>query len=109
MRWLALAAVVAVALFWPVPEPNWLGVRSAHAGNTDYTVDCFPKGNLEKQLTDKYDESVVSWGIATDGVAIFQLWRNLEKDTWTIVRLDPKGFACLMAAGESWMPVGEYF
>ena len=80
----------------------------AHAVETDFKLNCFPPGQTENMLAENFGESIFSQGVNVTGSAIYQLWLNEKEDTWTIVRLDVKGFACIVAGGTGWMPLNVY-
>lgn len=58
---------------------------------------CGPTGMVEKQLTEKYKESIVGAGIVNGGV-LFTLV-NPETGTFTILLRRPDGMTCIVMSG----------
>lgn len=58
---------------------------------------CGDVAGVSELLATRYGEQVAI--IAVSDGAVFQIWGNPQSGTWTIVRLDPTGMACVMAYG----------
>ena len=81
---------------------------AAHAVETPFKINCFNPGQTENMLAENFGEYIVAQGVNINGEAIYQLWLNEKEDTWTIVRFDIKGFACIVAGGTGWTPLRVY-
>jgi hypothetical protein len=75
---------------------------------------CGSRALVVAKLLEKFGETQQSAGLQTvrgDPVAAFEVYANDETGTWTLLRSEPNGMACLMAAGRDWNetvePVGE--
>lgn len=62
---------------------------------------CGRYGDLRATLGRQFGEQPASTGLADDG-SIMQLFAAPASGTWTIVTIDPKGMACVLAAGKGW-------
>lgn len=57
--------------------------------------------NLERV----YGESRRGVGLAGPNT-LFELWTDPKDGSWTIIRMNPGGWACVFAMGESWIDYG---
>ncbi len=86
-RWLAIPLALLVV---------FLG------GPADAQMACGTHASIRAQLDMKYGEVRQGAGLA-DPVAIFEIWASDEPPyTWTILKITPNGWACVMAVGEGW-------
>lgn len=56
------------------------------------------------QLEAKFNERVVGRGLAKRGKEMVELLVS-ESGSWTVVISDTQGRTCIVASGDSWMPV----
>lgn len=56
---------------------------------------------LHTLLADQFDERPTSSGLADDG-SIMQVFASSTAGTWTLVSVDPRGTACIVATGQGW-------
>lgn len=52
-------------------------------------------------LKQKYDEEPTSTGVANNG-GLVEVFTSPSGETWSIILTNPKGYSCLVAAGEGW-------
>ena len=62
---------------------------------------CEDRGKLVAQLAQKYQETSVAIGVASNGKLI-EVLTNASGETWTIIVTSPEGMSCLVATGEGW-------
>jgi hypothetical protein len=62
---------------------------------------CSIRKDVVKQLADKYQESPVAIGLASNG-GLVEVLTTGNGSTWTIIITMPNGMSCLVAAGEDW-------
>lgn len=84
MRALVVAAILAIS-----------------AGTSAAQPACGPRAAIIEKLVQKYSEGPVGIGVQNAG-ALFEIWRNRETGSWTILRTSPRGMSCVMAAGTAW-------
>ena len=89
VRLLAAAAVVFAA------------VPAAAEAEQQTRRPCHDYGEIHKQLSKKYDEAPVAFGLQTNG-NLLQIYASEDKGTWTVISTSPAGLACIVAAGKSW-------
>lgn len=66
---------------------------------------CASTTKIVRLLTVKYDEHPVGgMAIRADGAGM-QLFASDEKSTWSLVLIYPSGTACLLDAGDQWVPL----
>lgn len=65
---------------------------------------CAPAKEVEKTLAEKHGEYAVAAGVAQDG-RLMQFYAGKEGTSWTIVKTDTNGLACLVDSGEDWMGI----
>jgi hypothetical protein len=75
-----------------------LGAQSA-PGNM--RMPCHNATEIAKQLSSKYDEAPVAFGLQSNG-NLLQVYSSESKDTWTVVSTTPGGLSCIVAAGKRW-------
>ena len=56
---------------------------------------------MAKTLEQEFGERPIWRGIETSGAAL-ELWANAAASSWSAVRIDPNGRACLVDAGDAW-------
>ena len=64
-------------------------------------MPCHNATEIAKQLSSKYDEAPVAFGLQSNG-NLLQVYASEEKNTWTVVSTTPNGLSCIIAAGKSW-------
>jgi len=64
-------------------------------------MPCHNATEIAKQLSSKYDEAPVAFGLQSNG-NLLQVYSSEEKDTWTVVSTTPGGMSCIVAAGKRW-------
>jgi hypothetical protein len=64
-------------------------------------MPCHNATEIAKQLSNKYDEAPVAFGLQSNG-NLLQVYSSEEKGTWTVVSTTPAGMSCIVAAGKRW-------
>ncbi len=64
---------------------------------------CDERTEIVKNLVNKHREAQIGVGLERPGVRLIEIWTNCSTGTWTILRTDANGIACLLAAGENWL------
>ena len=64
-------------------------------------AQCWPTVSSEQMFREKWNETLVEYGHSANG-EIIKLYRNIEKDTWSITVTFPNGMECPMTAGVGW-------
>lgn len=64
-------------------------------------MPCAPATEIMKQLSSKYDEAPVAFGLQSNG-NLLQVYSSNTKGTWTVVTTTPGGLSCVVAAGRNW-------
>jgi hypothetical protein len=62
-----------------------------------------PRISLTERLAACCDEIQQAW-VLSSAAEIFEFWANPKTSTWTILRSDNRGLACIAAAGAGWHP-----
>lgn len=88
-----LAAALAAGLF-AVPA-------AAQQNQPQTRMPCHDSGEIHKQLSRKYAEAPVAFGLQTNG-NLLQVYASKDTGTWTVVSTSPAGLSCIVAAGKSW-------
>lgn len=65
---------------------------------------CAFRGAAITQLETKFNERVVGRGLAKRGKEMVELLLS-ESGSWTVIISDTQGRTCIVASGDSWMPV----
>ena len=89
-RTLARWAFAACLLMW--------GVFFATASFAQ--LACAPYSSVVVKLDQDFGEERQGGGLG--GRFVFEVWASPETGTWTLLRLDPNGLACVMATGDEW-------
>jgi hypothetical protein len=71
------------------------------APQTGMWMPCHNATEIAKQLSSKYDEAPVAFGLQSNG-NLLQVYSSEDKDTWTVVSTTPGGLSCIVAAGKRW-------
>ena len=71
------------------------------APQTGMRMPCHNASEIAKQLSSKYDEAPVAFGLQSNG-NLLQVYSSEEKNTWTVVSTTPAGMSCIVAAGKRW-------
>lgn len=71
------------------------------ASTQAYSAICLPRPNVMKQLTEKYEEVINSYGLSGD--SLVELWVSHEGATWTVTVTHPNMSTCILGAGEDWI------
>jgi len=82
-----LIAGLLVALVWASPS---------HAQNK-----CAPYDGVVKAAKEKFNESVASSGVASDGTRI-EILATPDGSTWTLIVITGNGLACFVTEGVDW-------
>jgi hypothetical protein len=69
------------------------------APQTGMRMPCHNATEIAKQLSSKYDEAPVAFGLHGN---LLQVYSSESKDTWTVVSTTPGGLSCIVAAGKRW-------
>ena len=91
VRTVAILAVTAFVLLW--------GAAAGAQQNT-----CLPREQAITQLAGEFDERVASLGLIDGGKEIIEVFVS-QAGTWTVLVTDTGGISCIVASGESWIPV----
>lgn len=67
---------------------------------------CAPRADVLAQLADRYDETPVGIGLASNG-GLLELLSSGSGATWTLILTMPSGQSCMIAAGEDWQPLQQ--
>lgn len=62
---------------------------------------CMPRGGLQEKLGQKYRETPIAAGLASNGQVV-ELFSSPGGLTWTLVVTTPTGISCLIASGQAW-------
>ena len=88
-----LATMIAAAML--------LGPMETQAQTQDQAQQCDLRTKVLGHLAQKYKEAPIGSGVTSSG-GIVEVLTTGDGDTWTIIRSDPNGTSCLIAAGEGW-------
>jgi hypothetical protein len=64
---------------------------------------CYDYDELMRALESNAGETKHAQGIIKKGGPSIELWRTSDGSTWTMLFIDPRGHACLIAVGEDWV------
>ena len=79
-----------------------LATASASAQSSEgVRMPCHDAGEIAKQLSAKYKEAPVAFGLQSNG-NLLQIYASDKKNTWTVVSTSPAGKSCIVAAGKRW-------
>ncbi|QQA42748.1 hypothetical protein [Pelagovum pacificum] len=78
-----------------------LGAAPALAQTT-----CLEREKMVTILGENYEEQLVGTGLHGND-SIFEIFRTEDGQTWTILKTYPNGWSCVMAAGSTWLDLGE--
>ncbi|HEX5078089.1 MAG TPA: hypothetical protein VFV80_02985 [Geminicoccaceae bacterium] len=92
------AALLATSL---VITCGALATPLAAQTNQGIRMPCHNATEIAKQLSSKYEEAPVAFGLQSNG-NLLQVYASTEKDTWTVVSTTPNGLSCIVAAGKKW-------
>jgi hypothetical protein len=67
-------------------------------------LQCADYLQMAKELQAKYRESRIAFGLDSSKQAI-AVFAAADGSTWTILRIQPTGLACVMSAGDGWQVV----
>ena len=77
------------------------GPIGAQMAPSNARMPCHNATEIAKQLSSKYDEAPVAFGLQSNG-NLLQVYSSEEKGTWTVVSTTPTGVSCIVAAGKRW-------
>lgn len=84
-----------------------IAASSAYAQTTDgMRMPCHDAGEIAKQLSAKYKEAPVAFGLQSNG-NLLQIYASNQKNTWTVVSTTPNGKSCIVAAGKRWQSIPD--
>ena len=66
-------------------------------------IECGERTAVLQALSAKYGEAAIWQGRTSDGHDLL-ITANPDGGTWTVLRLDAAGQACLLVGGPSWQP-----
>lgn len=78
----------------------------AEGNQPQVRMPCHDAMEIHKQLSKKYSEAPVAFGLQTNG-NLLQIYASKESGTWTVVSTTPAGLSCIVAAGKSWENLPE--
>jgi hypothetical protein len=73
----------------------------AAQANQGVRMPCHNDAEIDKQLSGKYEEAPVAFGLQSNG-NLLQVYASDVKGTWTVVSTTPNGMSCIVAAGQKW-------
>jgi hypothetical protein len=77
------------------------GPAGAQMAPSNPRMPCHNATEIAKQLSNKYDEAPVAFGLQSNG-NLLQVYSSEQKGTWTVVSTTPTGVSCIVAAGKRW-------
>jgi hypothetical protein len=80
---------------------GFAGSLGAQMAPSNPRMPCHNATEIAKQLSSKYDEAPVAFGLQSNG-NLLQVYSSEEKGTWTVVSTTPTGVSCIVAAGKRW-------
>jgi hypothetical protein len=80
---------------------GFAGSLGAQTAPANPRMPCHNAMEVAKQLSTKYDEAPVAFGLQSNG-NLLQVYSSEEKGTWTVVSTTPAGMSCIVAAGKRW-------
>ena len=89
---LSLALIPAIAM------SLWAGSSQAAQQN------CAKRDDAIKTLSEKYNEKIVSRGLAKGGKSMVEVFAS-DSGSWTVIVTNTEGLSCIVASGESWHDV----
>jgi hypothetical protein len=63
---------------------------------------CGQRTKIVSQIKKIYSEQLVSVG-KNKGGQMVEVYRAVDKNTWTIIATSPNGFSCIVQAGSDWL------
>lgn len=96
MRRLALFTGIAA-----LASGAFAGPAASQSQEQGPRMPCHNAVEIAKQLSSKYDEAPVAFGVQSNG-NLLQVYASHDKGTWTVVSTTPTGVSCIVAAGKSW-------
>jgi hypothetical protein len=78
-----------------------LAISPAWAQSPQGQAQCNDRDRVVKLLADKYEEAPIAVGVTNTG-GLVEVLTTGSGATWTIIITSPKGWSCLIAAGEGW-------
>ena len=76
---------------------------SASPATADAQMMCGDRSKVADTLEQKYSETPVSIGLASNG-SVIEVFAA-PSGTWTIIMTQPTGQSCLIGSGENWVDV----
>jgi len=65
------------------------------------TTTCAERGNIVKQLNDRYMEQLTAGGLQS-ATSILEIWTSPESGSWTLLQTRPDGTSCVVGSGTAW-------
>ena len=95
-------------MFWHIVAVLIVGILGIFAYTTPLyaahgPVHCAPYDLVTVQIDQKFQERRLGVGILNESYML-EIYANEVTGTWTILRVDPLGQACIMAVGDAWSP-----
>ncbi len=91
MRRKVLSLTLLSACFFPIEA-------AAQAA----TPPCGNRDAIVERLETKWGETFAGAGLQSAS-SVFEVWMSAEKGTWTILKTNANGTACVMASGTNWL------
>ena len=63
---------------------------------------CGDRDAIVERLEAKWGETFAGGGLQSSS-SLFEVWMSAEKGTWTILKTNANGTACVMASGTNWL------
>jgi hypothetical protein len=94
-RWALVATGMVIA------SGAFASAATAQTAPGGMRMPCHNATEIAKQLSSKYDEAPVAFGLQSNG-NLLQVYASEDKGTWTVVSTSPQGLSCIVAAGKRW-------
>ena len=67
---------------------------------------CGTRDDVVKRLEGVYNERQKEFGLTNSGQVV-EVFISTRDDTWTLILTNPRGFSCMMEAGEGWQRASD--
>ena len=94
-------AVLALASFGVLAPINLTAHADRAPGAAAEAPVCGEYRELRSMLADRFGEAPTSAGLAENG-SIIEVFASAGADTWTLVKVEASGQACVFAVGRHW-------
>ncbi len=91
---------------WMAATLLFTAVAAPVAGTAEWrtlqrTTYCRDHDEFTAALARLHGESKWWWGVLDDGTAIVELHGSPDTGSWTLLRVEPSGYACALGAGDT--------